>query len=152
MSSAPPQPRRHHRTPHRHPQPSLNPEFFSQLPGYTTPRAQPHQSAIRAEASLTLKQLEPLLIRYIIDNDNQPLDPRHRHQSRISRWRNGQMSHRQPLDPRELNSLPLRQQNRRIYQGGYIRIANLVYRGEYLPGYAGAEIVIRYDPRDITTP
>lgn len=26
-----------------------------------------------------------------------------------------------------------------------------MYRGEYLSGYAGAEIVIRYDPRDITT-
>jgi putative transposase len=35
-------------------------DVFSQLPGYTTARAQPHQSAIRAEASLTLDQLEPL--------------------------------------------------------------------------------------------
>ena len=61
------------------------------------------------------------------------------------------MSLRQPRDARELDSLLLRQQNRRVYQGGYIRFANLVYRGEYLSGYAGAEIVIRYDPCDITT-
>ncbi len=61
------------------------------------------------------------------------------------------MSLRQPRDARELDSLLLCQQNRRVYQGGYIRFANLVYRGEYLSGYAGSEIVIRYDPRDITT-
>mgnify|MGYP000064793089 CR=1 FL=1 len=67
------------------------------------------------------------------------------------RWRNGQMSLRQPRDARELDGLLLRQQDRRVYQGGYIRFVNLVYRGEYLSGYAGAEIVIRYDPRDITT-
>jgi putative transposase len=130
---------------------TLNQEFFSQLPGYTTARATPHQNAIKAEARLTLDQLELLLIRYIVDNYNQRIDPRDRHQSRISRWRNGQMSLRQPRDARELDSLLLRQQNRRVYQGGYLRFANLVYRGEYLSGYAGAEIVIRYDPRDITT-
>ncbi|WP_204150297.1 Mu transposase C-terminal domain-containing protein [Leptolyngbya sp. CCY15150] len=130
---------------------TLNQDFFSQLPGYTTARATPHQNAIKAEAILTLEQLETLLIRYIVDNYNQRIDPRDRHQSRISRWRNGQMSLRQPRDARELDGLLLRQQNRRVYQGGYIRFANLVYRGEYLSGYAGAEIVIRYDPRDITT-
>lgn len=45
----------------------------------------------------------------------------------------------------------MRQNRRRVYQGGYLRFANLIYRGEYLAGYAGAEVVLRYDPRDITT-
>jgi putative transposase len=56
-----------------------------------------------------------------------------------------------PPRERELDLLLMRQSRRRVYQGGYLRFANLVYRGEYLAGYAGAEVVLRYDPRDITT-
>jgi putative transposase len=56
-----------------------------------------------------------------------------------------------PPEERELDLLLMRQNRRRVYQGGYLRFANLIYRGEYLAGYAGAEVVLRYDPRDITT-
>ena len=55
------------------------------------------------------------------------------------------------LEERELDILLMRQDQRRVYQGGYVRIANLIYQGEYLAGYAGEKIVLRYDPRDITT-
>jgi putative transposase len=56
-----------------------------------------------------------------------------------------------PPEERQLDLLLLRQHRRRVYQGGYIRFANLIYRGEYLAGYAGEEVVLRYDPGDITT-
>ena len=45
----------------------------------------------------------------------------------------------------------MRQDRRRVYQGGYIRFANLLYKGEYLEGYVGAQVVLRYNPQDITS-
>ena len=40
---------------------------------------------------------------------------------------------------------------RQIQRGGYLQFENLMYRGELLAGYAGESVVLRYDPRDITT-
>ena len=38
-----------------------------------------------------------------------------------------------------------------VYRGGYIQFANLNYRGEHLEGYTGNWVVLRYNPRDITS-
>ena len=38
-----------------------------------------------------------------------------------------------------------------VYREGYLRFENLTYRGENLAGYAGETVVLRFDPRDITT-
>ena len=129
---------------------TFNSEFFSTLPGYTTSEAKPHMNQIKADACLTLKQLESLLIRYIVDNYNQQPDARSQ-ESRMARWQSGLMAQGPPPQERELDLLLRRQHRRRVYQGGYIRFANLLYRGEYLAGYAGEEVILRYDPRDITT-
>jgi len=129
---------------------TLNSEFFSMLPGYTTREAKTHEESIKAEACLTLEQLEGLLVRYIVDNYNQRCDARSQ-ESRIVRWKAGLMAQGLPPEGRKLDLLLMRQQHRRVYQGGYIRFANLIYRGEYLAGYAGEEVVLRYDPGDITT-
>ena len=130
---------------------TFNREFFATLPGYTTAEAKSHLKSIEADACLTLEQLEGLLIRYIVDNYNQQVDARDRQQRRIERWRSGQMAQGVPPEERELDLLLMRQNRRQVYQGGYLRFANLIYRGEYLAGYAGAEVVLRYDPRDITS-
>ncbi|MBE9098370.1 DDE-type integrase/transposase/recombinase [filamentous cyanobacterium LEGE 07170] len=130
---------------------TFNSEFFSTLPGYIPRDAKVSPATINAEACLTVEQLEGLLIRYIVDNYNQRPDARDRQHSRIVRWRSGQMAQGVPPEERELDGLLMCQHRRRVYQGGYIRFANLIYRGEYLAGYAGAEIILRYDPRDITT-
>lgn len=130
---------------------TINTEFFSTLPGYTTRRLKGHKSAVEAEACLTLEQLEGLLIRYIVDNYNQQPDARTGQESRMARWCSGRMAQSPPIPERELDLLLMRQGRRRVYQGGYIRFANLLYRGEYLEGYVGAEVVLRYDPRDITS-
>jgi putative transposase len=45
----------------------------------------------------------------------------------------------------------MKQTRRTIYRGGYLQFENLTYRGEHLAGYAGESVVLRYDPRDITT-
>lgn len=130
---------------------TINTEFFSTLPGYTTRRLKPHKSAVEAEACLTLEQLEGLLIRYIVDNYNQQLDSRTGKESRLSRWRSGLNATAIALEERELDLLLMRQDRRRVYRGGYIRFANLLYKGEYLEGYVGQQVVLRYNPQDITS-
>lgn len=130
---------------------TINTEFFSTLPGYTTRRLKPHKSAVEADACLTLDQLEGLLIRYIVDNYNQQPDARTGKESRMSRWRSGLTATANALEERELDLLLMRQDRRRVYQGGYIRFANLLYKGEYLEGYVGAQVVLRYNPQDITS-
>ena len=129
---------------------TFNSEFFSTLPGYTTRELKPHLSQVKAEACLTLEQLEGLLVRYIVDNYNQQPDARVGRASRIGRWQSGRMAQASPMDERELDLLLMRQDRRRVYQGGHIRFANLIYQGEYLGGYVGEEVVLHYDPRDIT--
>ena len=129
---------------------TFNSEFFSTLPGYTTREAKAYLSQIKADACLTLKQLERLLTRYIVDNYNQQPDARSQ-ERRMARWQAGLMAQGPPPPERELDLLLMRQHRRRVYQGGYLRFANLLYRGEYLAGYAGEEVILRYDPRDITT-
>ena len=130
---------------------TLNTEFFSTLPGYTTRRLKPHKSAVEADACLTLEQLEGLLIRYIVDNYNQQPDARTGKESRMSRWRSGLSAIAPALEERELDLLLMRQDRRRVYRGGYIRFANLLYKGEYLEGYVGQQVVLRYNPQDITS-
>ena len=130
---------------------TINSEFFSTLPGYTTRRLKPHKSAVEAEACLTLDQLEGLLIRYIVDNYNQQPDARTGKESRMSRWRTGLTAIAAALEERDLDLLLMRQDRRRVYRGGYIRFANLLYKGEYLEGYVGQQVVLRYNPQDITS-
>jgi putative transposase len=130
---------------------TLNREFFSTLPGYTTACLKGHQTQVEAEACITLEDLERLLVRYIVDRYNQLPDARLGKESRIARWEAGRIVQPPLMGERELDILLMRQERRSVYQGGYIRFANLVYRGEYLAGYAGQSIVIRYDPRDIST-
>ncbi|MCP6761973.1 MAG: Mu transposase C-terminal domain-containing protein [Fischerella sp. CENA71] len=52
---------------------------------------------------------------------------------------------------RELDICLMRRARRVVYRGGYIQFANLTYQGEHLAGYASEWMVIRYNPRDITT-
>jgi putative transposase len=130
---------------------SINSEFFATLPGYTTSRIKGHRTQVETEACITLEDLESLLVRYIVDRYNQMPDPRIGKQSRIARWETGRIVQPPLIGERELDILLMRQDRRRVYQGGYIRFANLVYRGEYLAGYAGESVVLRYNPRDIST-
>jgi putative transposase len=130
---------------------TINSEFLSTLPGYTTSRLKGHRTQVEKEACITLEDLERLLVRYIVDNYNQMPDPRIGNQSRISRWEAGRIVQPALIGERELDILLMRQDRRRVYRSGHIRFANLVYRGELLAGYAGESVVIRYNPRDITT-
>ncbi|PAX60375.1 Mu transposase C-terminal domain-containing protein [Brunnivagina elsteri] len=130
---------------------TFNTELFSTLPGYTGSNVQERPEEAEKEACLTLRQLEQNLVRYIVDNYNQRLDARMGDQTRFQRWESGLIAAPDLLSERDLDICLMKQTRRQIQRGGYLQFENLMYRGEYLAGYAGESVVLRYDPRDITT-
>jgi putative transposase len=130
---------------------SFNREFFSMLPGYVSSNVIERSPHAESEACLTLLQLERLLVRYVVDNYNQRIDARMGDQSRIGRWEAGRLAQLPLLGERELDMCLLRRDQRTVYRNGYIQFANLSYQGEHLAAYAGETVIVRYDPRDITT-
>jgi putative transposase len=130
---------------------TFNSELLSTLPGYTANNVKKRPKQAEANASLTLEQLEKLLVRYIVERYNQSLDARTGEQTRLGRWEAGRMAQLPLIEERKLDICLMRRERRRVYRGGYIKLANLTYRGEHLEGYAGEWVVIRYNPRDITS-
>jgi len=129
---------------------TLNTELFSTLRGYTGSNVQERPKEAEKEANLTLRDLERLLVRYIVDNYNQTLDARMGDQTRFQRWDSGSISTPDILSERDLDICLMKQAKRRIQRGGYLQFENLIYRGENLAGYAGKTVILRYDPKDIT--
>ncbi|WP_368041832.1 Mu transposase C-terminal domain-containing protein [Nostoc sp. TCL240-02] len=130
---------------------TLNTELFSTLQGYTGSNVQERPEEAEKEACLTLRQLEQMLVRYIVDNYNQRLDARMGDQTRFQSWESGLIAAPDLLSERDLDICLMKQTRRQIQRGGYLQFENLMYRGELLAGYAGESVVLRYDPRDITT-
>jgi putative transposase len=88
---------------------------------------------------------------FCLEVPNQRIDARMGNQSRIGRWEAGRSAQLALLVERELDMCLMRRDRRTVYRNGYIQLANLTYQGEHLAGYAGESVIIRYDPRDITT-
>ncbi len=130
---------------------TLNTELFATLPGYTGSNIQDRPEKAEQEACLTLRELEKLIVRYIVDNYNQRIDKRMADQTRYQRWEAGLIAMPNLIEERQLDICLMKQTNRTIYRDGYIRFENLMYKGEYLAGYAGERVILRYEPRDITT-
>lgn len=130
---------------------TFNSELFSTLPGYTGSNIKNRPKQAEKEACLTLMQLEKLLVRYIVDRYNQSIDARMGGQTRLGRWESGCIAQLPLLGERELDICLMRRARRTVYRSGYIQFANLIYQGEHLAGYAGESVVVRYNPRDITT-
>jgi len=70
---------------------------------------------------------------------------------RIERWELGLTETPRVLPERELDICLMRKARRSVYRGGYLKFENVHYRGEYLGGYEGKFVNLRYDPEDITT-
>jgi putative transposase len=129
---------------------TFNTELFSTLPGYTGSNVQERPEDAEKEACLTLRDLEKQIVRYVVDNYNQRLDARMGEQTRFQRWESGLITAPDGLSVRDLDICLMKQARRRIQRGGYLQFENLMYRGEYLAGYAGETVILRYEPRDIT--
>lgn len=130
---------------------TFNTQFFSSLPGYVNSNVTERSPVAESEACLTLMQLEQLLVRYVVDHYNRAIDARMGDQSRIGRWEAGRIAQLSLLGERELDLCLMRRDRRSVYRSGYIQFANLTYQGEHLAAYAGESVIVRYDPRDITT-
>jgi transposase InsO family protein len=130
---------------------TLNTELFSLLPGYTGSNVQKRPETAEADACLTLRELERRIVRYLVDNYNQRLDARMGDQTRFQRWESGLIVMPKLLSERELDICLMKQARRQIQRGGYLQFENLMYRGDNLAGYGGESVVVRFDPRDITT-
>ncbi len=129
---------------------TLNQSLFSKLPGYTGSNIQERPKEAEKTASLTLRELEQLIVRYIVTIYNQDEDAR-THQTRYERWQLGLQRQPQIIPERELDICLMKVARRTIQRGGYLQFENLFYRGEHLGGYAGDTVILRYDPNDITT-
>lgn len=130
---------------------TFNSELFSTLPGYVGSDITQRSPCAESEACLTLMQLEQFLVRYIVDRYNQNTDARMGDQTRIGRWEAGRMAQLRLFGERELDICLMRRDRRSVYRNGYIQFANLTYQGEHLAAYAGESVIVRYNPRDITT-
>ncbi|MEH2286359.1 Mu transposase C-terminal domain-containing protein [Nostoc sp.] len=130
---------------------TFNTDLFSTLPGYTGSNVQKRPEQAEKEASLTLRELERLLVRYIVDKYNPSIDARMGDQTRYQRWEAGLIAAPNLISEEDLRICLMRQTRRSIYRGGYLQFENLTYRGENLAGYAGENVVLRFDPKDITT-
>ena len=130
---------------------TFNTDLFSTLPGYTGSNVQERPEKAEKEACITLRELERLLVRYIVDKYNQSIDARLGDQTRFQRWEAGLIATPNLISERDLDICLMKQTRRRIYRNGYLQFENLTYWGENLAGYAGESVVLRYDPRDITT-
>lgn len=130
---------------------TLNDRVLRNLPGYTGSNVQERPEAVDKDACLTLKDLETVLVRYIVKEYNQHPDARSGNQSRLQRWEGGLM-----VDPYLYNELDLaiclmKQERRTVQKYGCIKFENLTFRAEHLRGRAGEVVTVRFDPDDITT-
>ncbi|MBD2665615.1 integrase, catalytic region [Richelia sinica FACHB-800] len=130
---------------------TLNTDLFSTLPGYTGSNVQERPEEAEKEACLTLRDLERLLVRYVVDKYNQSIDARLGDQTRYQRWDAGLIVAPHLISEKDLRICLMKQTRRSIYRGGYLQFENITYRGENLAGYAGENVVLRYEPKDITT-
>ena len=130
---------------------TINTDFLSGFWGYVGSNVQQRPESAEKDACLTLRELDQLFVRYIADNYNQRLSPKDRSQTRFQRWEGGLLAHPTLMRERDLDICLMKKTRRTIYRGGYLNFENLRYRESYLEANEGDSVIVRYDPRDITT-
>jgi putative transposase len=81
---------------------SLNTQLFSALPGYT--QGSSRSQNIDSEASLTLPELEKLVVGYFVDFHNHQLEPRVGDRTRFEVWKAGLTNTPQVFSEQELDA------------------------------------------------
>jgi putative transposase len=129
---------------------TLNESVLRALPGYTGSNVQQRPEAPEKDAKLTLRDMERVIVGFIVDSHNQDLDARMGDQSRNQRWDSGLIYRPQLISERELDICLMKIVHRTVQRGGHIQFY-VMYKGDHLYGRQGCPVSIRYDPRDITT-
>ncbi len=130
---------------------TINTDFLTGFYGYLGSNIQQRPKKAESEARTDLRELHQYLVRYIIDNYNQRIDARSGNQTRFQRWEAGLPALPSLINERQLDICLMKKIRRSIYKGGYVSFENITYRGECLAAYAGESVVLRFDPRDIST-
>lgn len=128
---------------------TLNESVLRALPGYTGSNVRQRPEAPEKDAKLTLRDMERVIVGFIVDSHNQDLDARMGDQSRNQRWDSGLISRPPLISERELDICLMKIVHRTVQRGGHIQFY-VMYKGEHLYGRQGCPVSIRYDPRDIT--
>jgi putative transposase len=130
---------------------TLNESLLRALPGYTGFNVQQRPEAPENDARLTLRDMDKVIVGFIVDSYNQDIEARMGNQSRNQRWDSG-LPFRPPLiSERELDICLMKTVDRIIQRGGCILFKHMTYQGDYLTSRQGSTVSIRYDPSDITT-
>ncbi len=127
----------------------INKEVLSILPGYTGSSVEKRPDNCEKHASLTLDELEKILVRYFVDHYNQHDYPRVANQKRAERWQSGLLVEPEVVNERELDICLMKVAHRKVEKYGCVRFEGLVYRADCLVGYQGEPISLRYDQRNI---
>jgi putative transposase len=130
---------------------TLNQYLFSTLPGYTGSNVKERPKDAEKHAQLTLRDLEILIVRFIVDKYNQSAISGKDEQTRYQRWEAGLIRDPRIISERELDICLMKIARRSVQRAGHLQFENMVYRGEYLASYTGDTVSVRYDPKDVTT-
>jgi putative transposase len=130
---------------------TLNDQLLRTLPGYTGSNVQERPKDVDKDACLTLKDLEIILVRYIVKEYNAHTDARSGDQSRFERWDAGLMIEPTLYDELDLAIALMKAARRVVQKYGCIQFEGWTYRAEHLKGWEGKTVALRYDPDDITT-
>jgi putative transposase len=68
---------------------TLNESVLRALPGYTGSNVQQRPKDAEKDAQLTLRDIERIIVGFIVDKHNQALDARMGNQTRNQRWESG---------------------------------------------------------------
>jgi putative transposase len=127
----------------------INKEVLSLLPGYTGSSVEKRPNNCEKHASLTLNELEKILVRYFVDHYNWHDYPRVANQKRAERWQLELLVEPDVVNERELDICLMKVAHRKVEKYGYVRFEGLIYRADCLMDYQGEPISLRYDQRNI---
>ncbi|MBD0364210.1 MAG: DDE-type integrase/transposase/recombinase [Coleofasciculus sp. C3-bin4] len=127
----------------------INKEVLSLLPGYTGSSLEKRPDNCEKHASLTLNELEKILVRYFVDHYNQHDYPRVANQKRTQRWQSGLLVEPEVVNERSLDICLMKVAHRKVEKYGCVRFEGLIYRADCLMDYQGEPISLRYDQRNI---
>jgi putative transposase len=127
----------------------LNKEFNSRLPGYKGSNVQARPKDAEKYASLTIEELERLLVKHFVDHVNQHAHPGVA-QTRAQRWEAMMVDPPKTPAERDLDICLLKQNKRpKVQKYGTLQFEGEIYKGECLLDYVTKNVVVRHDPSNI---
>ncbi len=127
----------------------LNKELNSRLPGYKGSNVQKRPKDAEKYASLTIEELEKILVRHFVDHVNQHAYPGVA-QTRAQRWEAMMVEPPKIPEERDLDICLLKQNKRpKVQKFGTIQFEGEIYKGKCLLDYVTKKVVVRYNPANI---